>query len=317
MSVLFSARLRHLVSGVVSLASVIWANDARAQDDPGWRFYDDATPVERSETRGKLEWTYPTFRTSEYVATGVFLGMAVGGIAIPTPDARWAGTNPIDRAARDAFRLESRNGRRLADDISDVTLTVSLNYVLFDSLVVAWLGYDKGSVAYQMTAIDVETLAFTAGVTSIFKGVVARERPYAANCRSERAEAGTDDCDTQTLNRSFFSNHTSQAFAVAGLTCSHHMNLPLYGGGAGDAAACLGAFGVAGVSGFLRISSDNHNLTDVVVGGAFGTLAGFGLPWLLHYREKTPATEAPIVENAGIEVQFIPGPMSATLVGSF
>ncbi len=269
------------------------------------------------EPKTKLEWRYPTFRVSEYVATGAFIGLAVGGILIPTPEPRWTGANGIDAGAREVLRLPGRDDRELADDVSDVMLTLSLNYVLFDSFVVAWLGYDKGSVAYQMTAIDVETLAFTAGVTSIFKGILARERPYVANCRKGGYLEGTDDCDAQTAHRSFFSNHTAQAFAVAGLTCSHHLNLPLYGGGAADGVACLSSFGVAGVTGVLRVMSDNHNLTDVVVGGAFGSLAGLGLPWLLHYRESAPPPEGVVARRDSPKVRFVPGPLSFALVGDF
>jgi len=301
----------------VALALLVAPSLARAQDDPFAPRKPGAPPAAAFDApKTKLEWRYPTFQVSEYFATGGFMALAVGGILIPTPEPRWTGDNAIDSGARDALRLPGRNDREVADDVSDVLLTMSLNYVLFDSFVVAWLGYDKGSVAYQMTAIDVETLAFTAGVTSIFKGVIARERPYVANCAKGGYMEGTDDCDPQTANRSFFSNHTAQAFAVAGLTCSHHLNLPLYGGGAADGVACAGAFGVAGVTGVLRVMSDNHNLTDVVVGGSFGALAGLGLPWLLHYRRDAPPPEG-VVARSTVNVQFVPGPLSGTLVGTF
>jgi membrane-associated phospholipid phosphatase len=62
--------------------------------------------------------------------------------------------------------------------------------------------------------------------------------------------------------------------------------------------------------------SDNHYLTDVTVGAAFGTLAGLGLPWLLHYREEAPPDpNAPAKPR--VTWQLVPGPTSATLVGSF
>ncbi len=265
----------------------------------------------------KLEWHYPTFRTGEYIATGVFAAFAVGGLAIPTTTARWTSSNPIDDAGRDALRLDQLGGRKTADDISDLTLTVSLNYVLFDSLIVTWLGYGKASVAYQMTAIDFETLALTNAVTSVVKGVTARERPYGPECRDGGELARTDDCHPSSLNRSFFSGHTSTSFAAASLTCMHHAYLPLYGGGAGDVAACAGAYAVAATTGVLRVMSDNHNLTDVTVGAAFGTAAGLGIPWLLHYREEAPPPDGIVARRDEVTIHLIPGPLSAAVVGEF
>lgn len=264
----------------------------------------------------KFTWRYPEFRTSEYVATGIFGGLTIAGLLIPTGGGRWRGENPLDDSVRDALRVSDREGRKLADDISDVTLVTSLNYLAFDAGVVAWWARGKGSVAYQVAAIDVETIAITAGVTSIVKGIAARERPYAEEC-DDPLVARTDDCEDDSLNRSFFSGHTSTTFAAAGLTCMHHGYLALYDDPVGDAAACVAAFGMAGTTGVLRVMSDNHHTTDVITGAVIGTTLGLGVPWLLHYKDEVTTEPHGPGAPEHISVTFVPGPTSATVMGTF
>lgn len=276
-------------------------------------------PLGKPAERDPFTWRYPEFRTSEYVATGIFGAMAIGGLLIPSQRGRWRDENGFDSGVRDALRLRGELDRKAADDISDVTLVFSMNYVAFDAAVVAWWARGKGSVAYQMAAIDVEAFAVTAGITSMVKGLAARERPYSAECQDDPITKRTDDCDEDSLNRSFFSGHASAAFTAAGLTCVHHAYLELYDSPAGDAVACIGAFGLAGTTGVLRILSDNHYASDVATGAVVGTLVGVGLPWLLHYREEIP--EDRLGPAAGrrddLSITFVPGPTSGTVVGTF
>ena len=44
---------------------------------------------------------------------------------------------------------------------------------------------------------------------------MARERPYARECRESALAARTDDCESDALNRSFYSGHTTTTFAAA------------------------------------------------------------------------------------------------------
>ena len=178
-------------------------------------------PLGKKLEPDKFTWRYPEFRTSEYVVTGIFGGLTIAGLVIPTGGGRWRGENPLDDSVRDALRVSDREGRKMADDVSDITLVTSLNYLAFDAGVVAWWARGKGSVAYQVAAIDVETIAITAGVTSVVKGIAARERPYAAEC-DDPLVARTDDCEDDSLNRSFFSGHTSTTFAAASPTGSSY-----------------------------------------------------------------------------------------------
>jgi hypothetical protein len=72
--------------------------------------------------------------------------------------------------------------------------------------------------------------------------------------------------------------------ASAGLICAHHLNVPLYGGGAPDLAACGAAVGLGLATGVMRMTADRHYASDIIVGSVIGFGGGFGLPLLLHYR---------------------------------
>ena len=96
----------------------------------------------------------------------------------------------------------------------------------------------------------------------------------------------------------------------------HHAHLPLYGSAAGDAAACAVALLAAGTTGTLRVVSDNHYASDVLLGAAIGLGSGLGLPWLLHYRGG--ATQASSdARRPGASIGLLPGFLSGTLVGTF
>lgn len=284
---------------------------------------DAAAPPKRSvpsHPEPTLVWNpdWPKFRTGEYFATGAFAAIAIGSLAIPDDDGRWNLTNSFDGGVRDALRLESREARDMAGDISDLGLTLSLNQLMIDALVVAWWGHGRGSVAFEMTMINFETIAFSTAINSLIKSVTARQRPYYDECSTETRFADRDECNGTDRYRSFFSGHTSSAFAAAGLTCMHHANLPLYGSPGADAAGCVLALAVASATGTLRIMSDNHYASDVLVGAAVGLGSGLGLPWLLHYRggAKKEAQKQEPPEN-GVQVGLVPGWLSGTVVGTF
>jgi membrane-associated phospholipid phosphatase len=114
--------------------------------------------------------------------------------------------------------------------------------------------------------------------TQIAKVAAGRARPYAW------ADPGA--ADNANANLSFWSGHTATTFAVASA--------------AGTVARLRGyrswpwimGVGLAGAStcGWLRIAADRHWATDVLVGAAVGSLAGFGMPLLLHGRSDQPAS---------------------------
>ncbi len=237
----------------------------------------------------RLDWNpaWPKFRTSEWVATGASLVGAVVSRLAPVPSTHWQGGIWFDEAARDVVRAESANGRQLARDASDVGLIIMESWPYFDALVVAAWYRQSPEVAWQQGLITSEVLAVTAGVQSVVAALASRERPYGRECGQELPE-DSRDCDSTDRYFSFYSGHTSQAFAGAAVNCMHHAYTPLYGGGAADAWACAAGFGVAAGTALLRMGTDVHYATDVSMGALMGTATGLLVPWLLHYRHGAP-----------------------------
>jgi hypothetical protein len=119
---------------------------------------------------------------------------------------------------------------------------------------------------------------------------VSRARPYTQDCApdgqvrdaSGRARFNTC-CGGNSDYQTFFSGHSTGTATMAGPTCGHHQQLPLYGGGFADLTPCLFMIAVSGATGVSRIVADRHWASDVIGGWGAGALAGYVLPSLLHY----------------------------------
>jgi membrane-associated phospholipid phosphatase len=268
------------------------------------------------EVKREVAWDprWPRFRSGEYVATGIFAATAFATLAIPPSEDRWRAVNQFDSSVRGAFRIDSTSSRETSRDASDLLLTMMLNHLATDAVLVTWWWHGRGSVAWQLAMIDAEALTLNAALNGLVAGFSSRERPYRGECAVPEEQQDRDCRDSKRF-RSFFSGHSSTAFTAAGLTCSHHMHLPLYGGGAPDAFACGAAFVAAAAVATLRVTSDQHFGTDALTGAAVGTLTGLGLPWLLHYRAGAPRPGD--ARPGGVSLRFVPGPLGGYVAGSF
>lgn len=275
------------------------------------------TPAPDRPASPEIAWDprWPRFRPAEYVATGVLFAVSAGSFAIRPVPSRWTAPNDLDVAVRDGLRIESERQSGIAKDASDVLITLMFNHLTADALFVTWWHHGRGSVALEMLLMDAEALALATAVQGLVAGLVSRQRPFGAECVGPE-EQQPERCGGSYRYRSFFSGHSTAAFTSAGLICSHHAHLPLYGGGAADTAACAGAFVTAAAVGALRVVSDQHFATDVLAGATWGTLVGLGLPWLLHYRGGA-APEAGASRAGGVTFRFAPAPLGGALVGSF
>lgn len=292
---------------------------------------EDAAPVEPPigprqpfkplSPKDGVEWDedWPRFRTWQYVSLGVQAAVALGSQAIPPGTGRMRIDNGFDDSVRDAIRARTYDGYVRARDISDVGLTLLINQRIVDSAFVTWWGYDKGSVAWQMAMIDLQVVTFTAAVNGVVAGVAARERPYKGSLCTAPEDEQTSDCTGNNRYRSFFSGHASTAWALAGLTCMHHANLPTYGHPIADGAACVGAVGVAGTVATMRVVSDQHWASDIIVGSAFGLASGLTIPWVFHYSGGAKATtgEAAPGKPPAVTWSVAPMPAGAIVMGAF
>lgn len=269
----------------------------------------DTAPQQRVEW--KPEWR--EFGWEDWLITSVATATVVGGQLLPEDRSGW-GTRGIlfDEGARRVLRVRSEHGALYARDGSDVAVLLAIGYpVLIDSLTVAWWHHGESRVATEMALIQGETLAVTSAIQTMVSGLTGRERPYGRRCGDDLAETSLD-CKERDRFRSFFSGHTSIAFASAAAFCSHHLHIPLYGGGPSEGVACTLGFVNAAAAGTLRIAADRHYLSDVFTGAALGTFTGFMVPWFLHYR---PAKERG--HQASLSLRVLPTPGGLSIGGEF
>jgi hypothetical protein len=304
-----------------ALEQLILPEGASDEDDIKWLYSDaeeyapsglvgDAIRAPGLPERGegsRRTWDprWRRFGFGNYVLTGTALAVAAGSFVIPTSSNPWRGKIGFDESVRDAIGIQDYESGQWSRDVSDIVLSVEISYpLLVDSLVVTY-GYRRSEdVAGQMALITTETLGVAAAVQGLVSGFTSRERPYGRNCDTG-PNATLDDCEGNKRYRSFFSGHTTLSFAGAAVSCSHHIRHDVFGDSLADALSCGTAFAAASVGSTMRIVGDQHYASDVVVGAAFGTLTGFGVPWLLHYGPLARHDVAP-ERAASVRLTIVP-----------
>jgi len=261
------------------------------------------------------EW--PKFRPAEIAfASGNTMQVVASAVLWNEPTRNFDGPVLFDGPIRDAIRLPTRDARTAAATVSDMMYYALLAYPAVEAPIDGAVR-GNGTVAAQTLAINWEAFAF-AGASAIALEKVGRARPMAREC--DRDPSYDRRCgETARLNTSNVSGHTTIAFTGAGLVCAHHLNLPLYGGGAPDTFACVAAMTIATAQGVLRAQSDNHYATDVILGAALGIGSGYFLPRLLHYRSRAgrggsllPSFHA---RESGLSAVLAPS-ISSTMLGA-
>jgi membrane-associated phospholipid phosphatase len=265
------------------------------------------------------------------VAAGVLLAIGSQGGVEPTRGG-WL----FDEEARDALRLPQEGARLIARDVSDVLLTVMTSApLILDAFILAAWQHARPDIAFEIVLMHAEVAAVTATLQIGANVLVRRERPYGRTCGG----GGPDDlpaesfmCDSPDRTYSFFSGHTSQAFAGAAMVCSAHLNLPLLGGGDIELLPCLTGMGLAATTAMMRVLGDQHYITDVVTGAVIGTGVGFLLPWLLHFRHRDNGDAAaeevapeasegerdePVASSRGAMITVLPAAQGASIFGVF
>lgn len=118
-----------------------------------------------------------------------------------------------------------------------------------------------------------EAMVFAGTLSQIAKLLFRRQRPFGRFAPRDSVEPAKQPDDD---NLSFFSSHTATtsafAFAAAEIATRRAVRTPL---------VLLVAI-CAGATGYLRVASDRHYLSDVLVGYAVGALVGTWTPRLLH-----------------------------------
>lgn len=210
----------------------------------------------------------------DLAADGVVTGIAAVGTltlaALKDPLAptscRWCTPPGFDGDLAKSLAWGNRDLASTTSDVLQVAMGAgALGYALLD-------GHRRGDLeagaANALLITEATSLALL--VDQTVKYAVGRSRPYAWL-------AGNHPGD-RDANLSFFSGHTTFAFAVAASTST----LLLEQHAPGAVAVSATAFALAGATGYLRLAAQQHYLTDVLAGAAVGTAVGWAVPHFFH-----------------------------------
>jgi membrane-associated phospholipid phosphatase len=169
--------------------------------------------------------------------------------------------------------------------LSDAIFIIeTLHPTVIDPLIVAWWQRQSPEVAWQMFVINAQAYALTLLVNDVTKRLTARARPWVGVDDCEQNPSGST-CGTGGAYRAFYSGHAAITATGAGLICAHHTQLSLYQNEVLDTGTCVLAVLGTAATGALRVASDNHWASDVLVGHLLGYVSGYLLPTLLYYKE--------------------------------
>lgn len=159
-----------------------------------------------------------------------------------------------------------------------------------------FLAFMPGADLLTLGTMYAETMLLANGIKEWLKLLVYRARPYMYfdGYPMDKVSDGDWNC-------SFPSGHTTLAFAGAAFTtmvfcqCYPDSNLKYVVAGI--------SFGLAALTGALRMASGNHFFSDVLVGALIGTTCGFLVPYLhsnhfySHFEKQPGNARAAIAPN--------------------
>ena len=158
---------------------------------------------------------------------------------------------------------------------------------------------------FTIGTMYLETILIANGIKEWTKLLVYRARPYMYfdGYPQDKLEDGDWNC-------SFPSGHTTMAFAGAAFTTMVYCQC--FPKSDWKYAVAGGAFGLAALTGALRMASGNHFLTDVLAGAMLGTVCGFAIPYMhtkafysnFSSSEKKSGTARAAVTPAGFTLSY-------------
>ncbi|MBQ3966069.1 MAG: phosphatase PAP2 family protein [Treponema sp.] len=143
------------------------------------------------------------------------------------------------------------------------------------------------------TVMAAETFLMAHTVPHTLKPLVSRVRPY-------NYYDAADNPEKSDWNHSFFSGHTSMAFAAA--TFGSYTFCKWFPESKMKVPFIAISYSLATLTGISRVYAGCHFATDVLMGAAVGTAIGFFVPWL--HRVSTKETQIALVP-CGVMVKKI------------
>jgi membrane-associated phospholipid phosphatase len=196
---------------------------------------------------------------------------------------RWCSADWLDERVRAALLWKNTGA---ADTTSGILGFIVTPVAVGGLDALAAIHDGVGRYAGEDILLIAEAGVLAADLTEITKLAVARERPFvhALSPESKRLTAQPSD-----NNLSFFSGHTSVAFALA--TAAGTVTT-MRGYRWAPAVWSVGLV-TASATGYLRIAADKHWLTDVLVGAAVGSAVGVLVPLVFHSPIDDPGETPP------------------------
>ncbi len=214
-------------------------------------------------------------------ATAWIVSESFKGSLAPS-DCHWCDVDAVDAGVREALIWPDTARAGVLSNVAGFAL-----------MPLAAIGSDVLAAAHEGALHNVpedalliaEATVIAADVNQLTKLLVGRERPFVHALAHDQKALTPQPSDN---NLSFFSGHTTEAFALAVAsgtigTMRGYRWAPL-------AWPVGGA--VAATTAYLRIAADKHWLTDVVVGAVVGAGIGFAVPYLFHSAVDNPPRSA-------------------------
>ena len=133
------------------------------------------------------------------------------------------------------------------------------------------------SELFTVGVMYVETMLLTNGVKSTVKNAFERTRPLAYN-----PAATLDEKLEKDTQRSFYSGHAANSFATAIFAAEVFRHY--HPDSRAKPWVWIGSLGLATGTAYLRYEAGQHFPSDLLVGAAVGSLAGWGIPKLHEKR---------------------------------
>ena len=148
-----------------------------------------------------------------------------------------------------------------------------------------------------ITLMYIETWSFIGGTSMLSKGLLERYRPFVYN-----PTVPVDKKLTRDAKMSFFSNHTTTAFASAVFLSTVYSDYNP--NSEWKPYLWAGSLFLASVVGYLRYEAGEHFPTDIIASAVAGSAIGYTIPWM-HRAYKETVSILPVVPYAdyGISIQ--------------
>jgi membrane-associated phospholipid phosphatase len=192
--------------------------------------------------------------------------------------------NPFDRPATENYSVQAEHA---SDVVVWTCLSLPITFVFSERI-----RHDAATVAVMYA----EAMILSNGVTQIVKGTVQRIRPFVYNSAAPLEKKTESDA-----RKSFYSSHTSNAFASAVFFATVFGDY--FPNSRWKPYVWGGSLLVAASAGYLRIEAGMHFPTDVLVGAGVGAATGFLLPrW--HRRGDQHLNIAPVYRFGELQINM-------------